>query len=138
EIDRPGDACAPRRRDACPRSADWRAAGPRRRRGQDQQVLITMRTRVLVLFGCLVLAAGAVARAERYEQPPARQLFSAFPMTIAGWQGVLQPPFPKSVLDVLRPDDYLTRGYIAPNNFGIGLYIGFWATQRQGDAIHSP
>jgi EpsI family protein len=39
---------------------------------------------------------------------------------------------------VLGVDDYLTRAYFTPDRAGVGLYIGYWASQRQGDTIHSP
>jgi EpsI family protein len=59
-------------------------------------------------------------------------------MHVGEWTGVQGPPFSKEVLDVLRADDYLTRSYYTPEHAAIGLYIGFWKSQRQGDTIHSP
>jgi len=41
------------------------------------------------------------------------------------------------VLSVLAVDDYLSRDYISPAS-QIGLYVGFYQTQRQGNTIHSP
>jgi EpsI family protein len=97
-----------------------------------------MRTRVVILFAALLAAAGVVARADRYEEAPPRAAFSTFPMHVGEWTGVQGPPFSKEVLDVLRADDYLTRSYYTPEHAAIGLYIGFWKSQRQGDTIHSP
>jgi EpsI family protein len=96
-----------------------------------------MRTRIVILVACLLLAAGAVSRASRPEQPPSRTAFSSFPAELGDWRGVDDPPMPQAVLDQLRADDYLTRTYTAKNAV-VGLYIGYWASQRQGDAIHSP
>jgi EpsI family protein len=106
--------------------------------------MVSMRVRVIVLFACLMGAAAAVARADRYEQPPPRTAFAAFPMQIGEWHGVEDPPMPKAVLDVLRADDVLTRTYYTSSMPGLsgravaGLYVGYWQSQRQGDAIHSP
>jgi len=97
-----------------------------------------MRTRVLVLFGLLLVAAAAVARADRFEQPPARTAFSAFPMQMGEWRGFQQPPFDDKVLKTLGLTDYLTRGYVAPDRAAVDLYIGYWSSQRQGETIHSP
>ena len=94
--------------------------------------------RVGVITVALLLAWGAVTRADRYEQPPGRQPFANFPMQIGGWRGTQQPPFEKRVLEVLGVDDYLTRAYFAEGRTGVGLYIGYWESQRQGDTIHSP
>ena len=97
-----------------------------------------MSKRVLILFACLMIAAVAVARADRAEQPPTRSAFALFPLQIGQWSGVQQEPFTKRVLEVLGVDDYLTRAYFLPDRTGAGLYIGYWHSQRQGDSIHSP
>jgi EpsI family protein len=97
-----------------------------------------MRTRVIVVLAGLLVAAGAVARADRYELPPSRLSLAVFPMEIGDWRGSQAPPFAASVLQVLGLDDYLTRTYFTPDHAGVGLYIGYWKSQRQGDTIHSP
>ena len=97
-----------------------------------------MRTRIIILVGALLVAAGVVARADRYEQPPPRTAFSQFPMEIGNWRGVQGPPFNDTVLQILGVNDYLTRAYVAPGDAGVGVYIGYWESQRQGDSIHSP
>jgi EpsI family protein len=97
-----------------------------------------MRTRVIIIFVALLVAAGAGARADRYEEVPTRSPLMTLPMQIGEWRGVQQPGFTKEILDVLRVDDYLTRVYRGPERASAGLYIGFWKSQRQGDTIHSP
>ena len=98
-----------------------------------------MISRAVVLFACLVLAAGVVARADRAEPILIRQTLDKFPLQLEGWQGLPQAPFAKDILDVLGVDDYLTRVYYTPDrNQGAGLYIGYYQTQREGDTIHSP
>lgn len=97
-----------------------------------------MQTRVLLLFVSLVAAAGVVARADRQEQIPLRKSFADFPPTLGEWRATLQPPLDDKIVDVLGVDDYLTRAYYKPNGEGVGLYIGYWQSQRQGDTIHSP
>ena len=42
------------------------------------------------------------------------------------------------VLKVLGVDDYLSRAYYKPDGAAVGLYMGFYNSQRQGDTIHSP
>ena len=61
-------------------------------------------------------------------------------MQVAEWHGQQEPPFTDDILKVLGVDDYLVRVYSAPppDRAGVGLYIGYWGTQRQGDTIHSP
>jgi EpsI family protein len=94
--------------------------------------------RALVLFFFLMISAGLVARADRAEPVPPRQKLEQFPMTLDGWQGAKELPFTKNVLDALGVDDYLTRIYFTPQKEGVGLYIGYYQSQRQGDTMHSP
>ena len=94
--------------------------------------------RALVLFACLLVSAGVVARADRAEPVPIRQTLDRFPMTIGAWRGVQEPAFPKDILAALGVDDYLTRVYFTPDRSGVGLYVGYYQSQRQGDTMHSP
>jgi len=97
-----------------------------------------MTTRVIVLLVGLLLAAVAVARADRAERVPLRASFATFPMEVDSWTGMQEPPFTQRELEVLGLDDYLIRSYIGPERANVGLYIGYWQSQRQGSAIHSP
>jgi EpsI family protein len=83
-------------------------------------------------------SAGLVARADRTEPVAIRQTLDHFPMIIGEWHGFQQEPFTKQVLAVLGVDDYLVRAYLTPDQSGVGLYIGYYESQRQGDTMHSP
>jgi EpsI family protein len=99
----------------------------------------TLTARVAVVLAGLAAGAVAVARADRLETTPLRTPFASFPMTLDSWQGVQEPPIKPAILQVLGVDDYLTRVYTRRGTrSGVGLYVGYWASQRQGDTIHSP
>jgi EpsI family protein len=69
---------------------------------------------------------------------PASEPLSQVPGTIAGWTGNDQP-IDQEALNLLGPGDFLSRIYILNGqSLPIGLYIGYWPTQRTGDLIHSP
>jgi len=89
---------------------------------------------------CVLLAASSVflSNARRPEAPLPRTPFSQFPMAIGTWRAVVDPPLDKAILAVLGVDDYLSRVYYKPNAAGVGLYMGYYGSQRQGDTIHSP
>lgn len=89
---------------------------------------------------CLLMAATTVflASARESEAPVARESFASFPMTIGPWQAVVDPPLNEELLKVLGVDDYLSRVYYRSNSEAVGLYLGFYGSQRQGDTIHSP
>jgi EpsI family protein len=97
-----------------------------------------MGIRYLIVLASLVAAAVAVTHADRYEEPHSRVAFTQFPVQVADWKGSANPPFTPRVLEVLGVDDYLSRTYRAPGRQLVDLYIGYWASQRQGDSIHSP
>ena len=59
-------------------------------------------------------------------------------MQLGDWTSVQEPPLTKRELEVLGVSDYVTRAYFAPQRTGVGLYIGYWQSQRQGSSIHSP
>ena len=94
--------------------------------------------RSLILFVCLIVSAGIVARADRAEPVPIRQTLDLFPMTLGEWRGFQEAPFSKEILAVLGVNDYLARAYFTPDRSGVGLYIGYYQSQRQGDTMHSP
>ena len=95
-------------------------------------------TRALALFGCLAATAFVMANARASEVPIGRTVFASFPMTFDGWRAVNDPPMEEAILKVLGVDDYLSRAYYRPDGSVIGLYMGYYGSQRQGDTIHSP
>jgi EpsI family protein len=96
-----------------------------------------MQTRIVIVLACLLATAVVVIRADRQEEVPLRASFDTFPMQLGEWRGVAQPKMNEQVERVLGADDYLTRAYFRDRT-GIGLFIGYWKSQRQGDTIHSP
>lgn len=97
-----------------------------------------MMNRVIVLFVTLLCGAVAVVRANRPEQAPPRVRFDQFPSQLGGWSGQQLPPLEDKILAILGVDDYLDRVYYRPDRSAAGLYVGYYSSQRQGDAIHSP
>ena len=69
---------------------------------------------------------------------PTRAPLATLPMRIGGWIGYPDTPFDRSILDALRVDEYVNRLYTRSNAESLALYVGYYASQRQGDTIHSP
>jgi EpsI family protein len=69
--------------------------------------------------------------------PPARPL-SEFPKEVAGYHAVADFPFDADTLKVLGVTDYVNRAYVSPIKGELGLYVGYFRTQRTGATIHSP
>jgi len=94
--------------------------------------------RALALFGCMIATSFFMANARESEVPISRTAFASFPMAIGDWNAVNDPPMEEDILKVLGVDDYLSRAYYKADGSGVGLYMGFYGSQRQGDTIHSP
>lgn len=96
---------------------------------------LTRAIALCALFGSTTLF---LANARRAEVSVTRTAFASFPMNIGGWRAENTAPLDDSILRVLGVDDYLSRIYYGPNQAAVGLYMGFYGSQRQGDTIHSP
>lgn len=71
--------------------------------------------------------------------PPAKPL-SQFPAQVGPYTKIIDWPLDKETLDILKLTDYLNRGYWMPgmNQDLMGLYVGYFRSQRTGATIHSP
>lgn len=69
--------------------------------------------------------------------PPARPL-NEFPTVIGDYRTVAEIPLDQDTLNILKVTDYLNRVYVSPTQGELGLYLGYFRTQRTGAAIHSP
>jgi len=79
-----------------------------------------------------------IANTRKAEVPVQRTAFKSFPMEMDGWRAVTDPPLDAEALQVLGADDYLSRVYYGPDRTAVRLFMGFFASQREGDTIHSP
>jgi len=97
-----------------------------------------MTTRLYALALTFVIATGVIARATKSEPVPIRSSFVTFPTAIAGWSGVQGEPFDPKVLQVLGVDEYVNLTFVQRQQLPIGLYVGYYQSQREGDTMHSP
>jgi exosortase D (VPLPA-CTERM-specific) len=94
--------------------------------------------RAIIVALVLVLGAVAIGRASKSEAPPPRESLATFPMDLAEWRGQSADRFDQQILAVLGVDEYVNRIYTAPTNVTVGLYLGYYQSQREGDTMHSP
>ena len=94
---------------------------------------------VLLFFSALVLHV----RGDVDHVPDSRPL-SELPATL-GARSATEIPLNQETLDVLGKGDFLYRMYtpspgepVTPQTAPVSLFIGYFATQRTGQAIHSP
>jgi len=97
-----------------------------------------MVTRSLIVVALIAGAGVYASGASRQEVEVPRTPLSQLPMTIADWQGRDAAPFDDDIVTALGVDDYINRHYIRQGHPSVAIYAGYYASQRQGDTIHSP
>jgi EpsI family protein len=94
--------------------------------------------RTAIIIAVLLTAHFYSAHAGSAEAVVPRQTLSALPLTIGPWDGRDEAPLADDVLAQLGVDDYVNRQYARAGAVPVGIYVGYYASQRQGDTIHSP
>lgn len=95
----------------------------------------------IIVVVVLLLAGGIVVNAWEYlgEVPVQRKELLEFPKAVGSWtQMGGDQRFDKETLSVLRASDYLMRDYQTSNGRVANLYVGYYASQRDGATYHSP
>ena len=67
-----------------------------------------------------------------------RRPLGEFPAVIGEWKMANAHQMDDKIMNVLKVDDYIMRNYRDAGQHQINLYIGYFAHQTQGKAIHSP
>jgi EpsI family protein len=89
---------------------------------------------VLVMSGILVNGWAYLGEAH-----VERQELKNFPVQVGPWkQTGVDGRFDAQTMSVLRATDYLLRDYRLAQGQTANLYIGYYATQRDGASYHSP
>jgi EpsI family protein len=87
----------------------------------------------------VILAGGAYASvAQAPDRQVARATLASLPCAVDRWTCAGDTPLDGKTLAVLGVDDYINRTYRSRESEAVGVYIGYYASQRQGEAIHSP
>src|SRR5271167_2065624 len=94
--------------------------------------------RYWVMLAVLLGATTGMAYLSKREVTPTAKPLSDFPKQIAGFKAFADWPLEQMYIDSLGVTDYLNRGYFSPSEGQLGLYIGYFRSQRTGASIHSP
>jgi EpsI family protein len=90
-------------------------------------------TTVGVLLGASVLLHTMSHGEPVIPHQPLRDL----PYTMENWKGQEQP-IPEQIVQAVGVSDYTNRVYFQPTEPPVQLYIGYYASQRTGETMHSP
>jgi EpsI family protein len=95
--------------------------------------------RFWIMLTALLLGGGIINAWERAgEAHVSRKTLKEFPAQIGSWRQVGDDiRFDAETEKVLRADDYLSRNFVSSDRTA-SLYVGYYATQRNGATYHSP
>ena len=97
-----------------------------------------MVARALILVALIAGAGVYASGASREEVAVDRTPLAELPFVLEGWEGRDAAPFADDIVAALGVDDYINRHYISAAGPPVSVYVGYYASQRQGDTIHSP
>jgi EpsI family protein len=100
-------------------------------------ITTTMRARLLVVV-VLLCGARLVISGREPTATPLPEPLAGLPLQLDQWDGHDAAAFDAETLKILGADEYLNRIYRHDALAPVGLYIGYYAAQREGTAIHSP
>ena len=101
----------------------------------------TFKTKNLKLAAVVVILLLGAALNHYFSQPDAslpRKNLAEFPESLGDWTLVNDQKMDKQSLEILKVDDYFMRNYRNSKGEVIGLYVGYFKSQREGKGIHSP
>lgn len=91
---------------------------------------------------CLLLLTAALARylarTSSHELAPPRASLGQFPAQFGAWRQLDAQALQGGTLRELKADDYLSAIYTNDRGATVYLFIAYYASQRQRQAIHSP
>jgi EpsI family protein len=93
--------------------------------------------RLWVTAGVLVCAFVLLQTMSHGEAIVARQPLHVLPYALGPWSGEEQP-LQQQVVQAVGVSDYTNRVYSQLFQSPVQLYVGYYASQRTGDTIHSP
>jgi EpsI family protein len=85
----------------------------------------------------VLLAAAVECAVPRAERPTPPALLQQLPANFAGWTSEDIAIEPRLVA-ASRVDSYLNRVYRRAPADEVGVYVGYYKSQRAGDSVHSP
>ena len=93
--------------------------------------------RFLITVGTLVAGILLLHSVSHGEPVPLRQPLGRLPLLMDGWLG-RDDPMEAQIISALGVSDYVNRSYVNLGGEPVGLYVGYYQSQRSGETIHSP
>jgi EpsI family protein len=98
---------------------------------------ISFSVRLWITAGILLGSTGLLHTLRHGEVTVAHQPLANLPYSLGRWTGEERPLEPQ-IVEAVNVSDYTNRVYLDPKEPPVQLYIGYYASQKSGDTIHSP
>ena len=92
---------------------------------------------IIVIF-VLLVAASLNYYLSKPDISLPRKSLADFPKELGDWTSISEQKIGDRSMKILQVDDYFMRNYRNSKGEIIGLYIGYFKSQREGKGIHSP
>ena len=98
----------------------------------------TQNSKFIIVILVLLVAIGVNYYFSKPDISLHRKSLAEFPKELGDWAVVSEHKLEGRSMEILQVDDYITRDYRNSKGEVIGLYIGYFKSQREGKGIHSP
>jgi EpsI family protein len=98
----------------------------------------TQNSKFIIVILVLLVAIGLNYYFSKPDISLPRKSLAEFPMELGDWVAISDYKIDDGSMRVLLVDDYFMRNYRNSNGDVIGLYVGYFKSQREGKGIHSP
>jgi len=98
----------------------------------------TQHLKFIIVVIILLLAATVNYYFSKPDISLPRKSLSEFPKELGDWTAISEQKMDSGSMNILQVDDYFMRNYRNSKGEIIGLYIGYYKSQREGKGIHSP
>src|ERR1700726_1173155 len=92
--------------------------------------------RLWITVGVLLAAFALLHGVSHGEVTVPHQALRELPLALGNWAGI-EKPLSDRILQAVSVTDYVNRSYVSQGGL-VQLYVGYYASQRTGDTIHSP
>ena len=93
---------------------------------------------MLLFLSLSAIYTNRLVQAREQEKVPPRETLEQMSKELGAWREHETETLDARTLEVLKPDDYLSRTYVNQKGLPAFLFIGYFSTQRNGSTYHSP